>query len=272
MTALALVALLAAGALATNKPQERTVRTPGGTDHVTVFVPEGPFAMGMDEGEKDEAPAHIVRLEGFYIDKYEVTNFQYMAFINTRPAGAEPPDSMLLSLSDSDLQIKRAGDQYELKSNTVAQRPVVEVPWVGARVYCAWAGGRLPTEAEWEKGARGEDGRTFPWGEGISRQRANYKGLFNQPIEVGHYGDGASPYGALDMAGNVWEWVADWYDSSYYNRSPEHNPGGPAEGSFRTIKGGAWGTDGRYLRSSYRYGIAPHWSDDSIGFRCAWKP
>jgi formylglycine-generating enzyme required for sulfatase activity len=225
--------------------------------------------MGLDDGEKDEGPAHVVHLDGFYVDKLEVTNAQYLAFLRSRPAARELPDSLLVALSDSDLQIRWTGQQYELKSITVSQRPVVEVTWQGARAYCEWSGGRLPTEAEWEKAARGTDGRSYPWGGGISRERANYKGLFSQPIEVGHYAGGASPYGALDMAGNVWEWVSDWYDSSYYSRSPERGPQGPANGSFRTIKGGSWGTEGAYLRSSYRYGIAPDWSDDSIGFRCA---
>ena len=248
---------------------ESSVRTPAGTEHLLVFVPEGPFTMGLDDGEKDESPAHVVYLDGFFLDKHEVTNSQYLAFISSRPTKLALPDSVLLAFDDSDLQIRRTGKEYELKSTTEGRRPIVEVTWEGARAYCEWSGGRLPSEAEWEKGARGADGRSYPWGGGISRERANYKGLFSQPVEVGHSQDGASPYGALDMAGNVWEWVADWYDSSYYGRAPDRNPTGPASGTFRTIKGGAWGTEAAFLRSSYRYGIAPDWSDDSIGFRCA---
>lgn len=269
---LALVLLTNGVTRATGTP-EKSVRTPAATEHLIVFIPEGPFTMGLDDGEKDESPAHVVHLDGFYLDKHEVTNSQYLAFINSRPpkpGGLQ--DSLLLAVDDSDLQIKWTGERYELKSAAVGKRPIVEVTWEGARAYCEWSGGRLPSEAEWEKGARGTDGRSYPWGGGISRERANYKGLFSQPVEVGHYADGVSPYGALDLAGNVWEWVADWYDSSYYSRSPERDPSGPASGTFRTIKGGAWGTEGRFLRSSYRYGIAPHWSDDSIGFRCARDP
>ena len=248
---------------------EKVFRTPAGTEHVAAFIAEGPFTMGRDDGEKDESPAHEVYLDGFYLDKHEVTNAQYLAFINSRPVTPGQPDSLLLAVNDSDLQIAWTGHRYELKAVTVSRRPVVEVTWEGARAYCDWSGGRLPSEAEWEKGARGTDGRRYPWGGAISRERANYKGLFSQPIEVGHYADGVSVYGAFDMAGNVWEWVSDWYDSSYYSRTPERNPRGPDSGSFRGIKGGAWGTEAAFLRSSYRYGIAPEWSDDSIGFRCA---
>lgn len=265
---LLVLVLLTHGAARATSVAGKTIRTSAGTEHLAVFIPKGPFTMGLDDGEKDESPAHVVHLDGFYLDKHEVTNGQYLAFINSRPAPGQP-DSLLLAVDDSDLQIAWTGKQYELKSVTVSRRPIVEVTWEGARAYCDWSGGRLPSEAEWEKGARGTDGRSYPWGGGISRERANYKGLFSQPIEVGHYSGGVSPYGVFDMAGNVWEWVSDWYDSSYYGRSPERNPKGPSSGTFRTIKGGAWGTEAAFLRSSYRYGIVPDWSDDSIGFRCA---
>ena len=249
--------------------QEKLVlKTPADTEHQMVLVPAGEFIMGSDRGEADEGPEHVVHLNAFYCDKYEVTNAQFLAFLNAVAANADAENNQLLELDDSGVQIRRSGETFELKTAAVARRPVVEVSWHGAGAYCEWMGGRLPTEAEWEKAARGKDGRRYPWGTQIDRPRANYKGLFSTAVEVGSYPRGSSPYGICDMAGNVWEWVADWYSSGYYAESPERNPTGPGTGAFRIIRGGAWGTDGSYLRSSYRMGLSPESTDDSIGFRC----
>jgi len=228
------------------QPQTPTVK-PG----EMVRVPAGEFIMGSDSGEADEKPVHRVYLDEFFIDKYEVTNEQYQQCVSAGSCIAN----------------------YKYDGFTDPQQPVVGVDWNQADTYCRWAGKRLPTEAEWEKAARGTDGRTYPWGEGIDCSRANYGDCKHGKTKpVGSYPSGASPYGAMDMAGNVWEWVADWYDKNYYKNSPNRNPTGPGSGSSRVIRGGGWRYDSLGLRSSDRYRSNPgSWGSDD-GFRCARTP
>jgi len=234
-------------------PSAGTPRRPtAGEIKGMVPIPAGEFTMGSDSGRNDEKPVHKVYLNAFYIDKYDVTNAQYEQCVSAGSCSAN--------------------EKYN--GFTDPQQPVVGVKWNQADAYCTWAGKRLPTEAEWEKAARGTDGRTYPWGEGIDCSKANYgdckKG---KTTPVGSYPSGASPYGAMDMAGNVWNWVADWYDANYYASGPNRNPTGPASGQFRVLRGGSWDRDPADLRSSYRpYGIPGLSHSHDGGFRCARTP
>lgn len=208
-----------------------------------VLVPEGNFTMGSNAGDSDEQPVHMVYLDAFYIDKYEVTNAQW--YVYARATGKS-------------------------RKSAPNDDPVGDVAWVDARDYCQWAGQRLPTEAEWEKAARGTDGRTYPWGEGIDTSKASYASGGIKP--VGSYPAGVSPYGAYDMAGSMWEWVADSYDESYYSRSPSRNPQGPESSIFKVLRGGSWHKDPYNLRVSYREQMFWELTYDDTGFRCAQDP
>jgi formylglycine-generating enzyme required for sulfatase activity len=214
-----------------------------------VLVSAGPFTMGSDRGDVDEVPVHSVYLDGFYIDKYEVTNALYKDCVNSN-ACYQPKDINYFSNS-----------QY-------ADHPVVFVDWNMAKTYCEWRGEKLPTEAQWEKAARGTDSRTYPWGEGIDCSKANYLDCSENTSSVTSHPDGASPYGVYDMAGNVWEWVADWYSATYYQVSPMENPSGPSEGTLKVVRGGAWNVDTVAVYSSVRNAKDPSIADNDIGFRC----
>ena len=187
-----------------------------------MYVPAGEFEMGSNNGESDEKPVHTVYLDAFWIDKTEVTNAQYRLCVQAGVCAIP------------------IGKYFDNSNYT--DHPVVYVYWQDANNYCSWVGRCLPTEAEWEKAARGTDGRTYPWGEGLDCSKANYYwcGKFNEISPVGYYPQGASPYGVLDMAGNVWEWVSDWFSSGYYNQSPSSNPQGPASGDTHGLRGGSW--------------------------------
>jgi formylglycine-generating enzyme required for sulfatase activity len=239
-----------------------------------VYVPAGEFTMGAQAAPAalpGEEPLHGVYLKGYWIDSTEVTNAEYAACV---AAGA-------CDLPDSDGSYLRSS---YFSHETCADYPVVHVSWFDAQVYCEWAGRRLPTEAEWEKAARGTDGRIYPWGnEPPTAERANFcddncpsdqrdtsvDDGYTDTSPVGSYPDGAGFYGALDMAGNVWEWVADWSQIDYYSVSPPANPSGPSEGKTRVVRGGSWVNIPQMLRASNRWAAKPEISTDGFGFRCA---
>jgi formylglycine-generating enzyme required for sulfatase activity len=223
-------------------------------DVTMVLVPEGEFIMGSDAGLNGEEPSHQVILPAYYIDKYEVTDFQYKRCADDGLCG-------------------RPDNTDENNGNY----PVVYVTWYMAKAYCEWRGdaARLPTEAEWEKAARGPNGRVFPWGDGIDKTYANYNNHIGSRQLIGHYDPkGNSFYSATDMAGNVWEWVADWYSETYYmtylkNQWPP-NPKGPDSGQDRVIRGGSWNSISTWeLYTYYRNKLDPTSVRNDVGFRCA---
>jgi formylglycine-generating enzyme required for sulfatase activity len=221
------------------------------------LVPAGEFTMGSNLAD-DEKPAHRVYLNAFYMDKYEVTVGQYAKYLEVTDM-EEPPDWHIMNQS-----------QHQ-------KRPVVNVDWEDAVMYCKWAGKRMPTEAEWEKAARGTDGRIYPWGnEAPTRLHANYgRKEWNNHlalVPVGSFEEGKSPYGIYDMAGNAWEWVSDWYDFDYYKSSPRRNPIGPATGESKVVRGGSWLYVPEFLRSAHRFAAQPTNRHFGYGFRCAKTP
>ncbi len=234
-----------------------------------VYVPAGEFTMGNDISD---APIHTVYLDAFWIDQTEVTNKQYKACVD---AGTCEPPSDISSHAHPSYYGNSEFDNY----------PVMYVNWDKANRYCkVWTetGGSLPTEAQWEKAAQDDDRRTYqrtyPWGEDISCEKANYydydgnKSCIGDTTPVGSYPDGASFYGAYDMAGNVWEWVNDWYSDTYYKNSSSSNPQGPDTGQYRVLRGGSWYDNDSYARSASRDGYDPSFTNLSIGFRCARSP
>jgi len=232
-----------------------------GTDNAEmVFVPAGEFTMGSRDdasgAESDEKPAHPVSLDTFWVDRYEVTNAQYKLCVD---AGKCQLPRETKSYTHNPYFGEKEFDNY----------PVIYVSWNDAQAYCAWADKRLPTEAEWEKAARGVDERVYPWGDTFEQSRLNSGSVVGDTTQVEKYPSGASPYGALDMVGNVWEWVADWYDENYYKNSPAQNPTRPASGQSRVLRGGAWHSNIVIARGARRGWIQPGRMVSNNGFRCA---
>ena len=232
----------------------------------SILIPAGAFIMGSNNGYADEQPMHQVALNDYWIDKTEITNYMYGLCVQSGQC-APPSNTKYFS------------------ENEYADYPVVFVTWSSADTYCSWAGRRLPTEAEWEKAARGTDGRTYPWGNNFDCRFGNFddenqfdadmvKGGpncdgFVDVAPVGSFLNGISPYGVLDMAGNVWEWINDWYGKSYYRQSPTNNPAGPTSGDERVIRGGSWNFVEVVMRTTNRLKERPETSYSYIGFRCA---
>lgn len=222
-----------------------------------VTIPAGPFVRGTMSGGFDEQPQRTIYLDTFSIDRYEVTNHQYQQFVAA--AGhrkAAPPSRYAKSMG-------------KMRS---PNQPVVYVSWDDAVAYCRWKGKRLPTEAEWEKAMRGTDGRLWPWGNQEKPNGANWGRVqdgHDVSARVGTFPTDQSPYGVMDGAGNVMEWVADWYQEAYYKDSPDKDPPSPEFGIFRVMRGGGYTTTGGDLRITSRSKMVPDFRDETIGFRCA---
>jgi formylglycine-generating enzyme required for sulfatase activity len=229
-----------------------------------VLVSAGKFLMGRNDGFPDQHPAHEVTVHAFWIDKYEVTNGHYGQFV---PEGAN-------AKYRPDPSYSKSMPRDYFGSVRFTNFPVVNISWNAAKAYCAWRGKRLPTEAEWEMAARGKDSRSYPWGNFWDDQAANYRDLPLASVagksphfttEVGRFTAGIGPYGTFDMAGNVWEWLADWYRPYAGSRlNSEHS-----REQYKVIRGGSWVSGPMSLSSTTRDYSDPRFGYDSIGFRCA---
>lgn len=222
-----------------------------------ITIPAGSFIRGTTSGGFDEQPQRTIFLDAFSIDRYEVTNHQYQQFIlATGHRKSGPPSRYAKSIG------KMRG----------MNQPVVYVSWDDATEYCRWKGKRLPTEAEWEKAMRGTDGRLWPWGDKEQPNGANWARVqdgHEVSGRVGSFQTDKSPYGVMDGAGNVMEWVADWYNEIYYKESPDQNPQSPEHGTYRVLRGGGYTTTGADIRITSRNKMMPDFRDETIGFRCA---
>ncbi len=234
----------------------KIVSGPDGTPMVP--VPEGTFLMGSQpvEGDSDEIPQRTIYLSSYSIDLYEVTHAKYANFL--KATRRSPP---VIPVFADDLSLITKPDL-----------PVVGVSWEDAKAYCTWLGKRLPTEAEWEKAARGERGFKWPWGNVFEETMANMTGQedgYKYTAPPGKFEQGRSAYGLYDAAGNVAEWVSDWYDAAYYQTGPFRDPKGPDTGKHRVYRGGSWDDSSSGVRTAKRYAAAPHQTSAVISFRCA---
>ena len=270
-----------------------------------VYVPGGTFPMGSDEsdsvGDSDEFSQHLVTLDAFWLDQTEVTNADYVNYLNRIIQDVSIEDNKFV-LYNGDLiydlicigcegweeRIQWNGERFSVTSG-YEDHPVVLVSWYGAAGYCGSVGGRLPTEAEWEYAARGTEGWIFPWGDAFDCSLGNFddemvlddyvvpggEGCdgYVRTAPVGSFPGGASWCDAFDMAGNVWEWVSDWYDSDYYSTYPvdgwPNNPTGPADGTRKVLRGGGWDDEWNLVRAADRSSRAPAYRLNYLGFRCA---
>ena len=251
--------------------EELLQQVPLPTGYLTemVRIPAGSFPRGAEGEEFDEQPVRMIFLDEYLIDKYEVTTGQWDQY-----------------QEDTGVMIP----EWTLQSSPKRQvHPIAFVTWYDAAGFCEWAGKRLPSEAEWERAARCDDGRKYPWGDGLDDHRANFFqsedpfeagiGTILQTTPVGFFDgsnrdgyqtrSGASPFGVQDMVGNVWEWTNDWYHSAYFTDSPDRNPLGPEMGNVKSVRGGSYAVDASHVRPTYRARDDPKLRGPEVGFRCA---
>ena len=256
-----------------------------------VLVPRGTFTMGSDKDEPSERPAHRVTIAAFQIDRFETTNTEFVAFVAATRHVTDPERAGLGWVWDGQWREVRGADWRHPHGpgssiEGLERHPVVQVSWHDARAYCLWKGKRLPTEAEWERAARGDGRRIYPWGNAPPRDGRGYRASYGSDdccradasdgfrftAPFGSFPLGRSPFGVDDMAGNVWEWVEDWFDPGFYRRSPPANPVNRTPGEMKVIRGGGWGNNPWGLRSTLRHANPPHYGLDMVGFRCASSP
>lgn len=294
--------VLAQNAAATSSELASVIKGNDGAE--MVLIPAGDFWMGSGQAEIDhfyreckaaanrgtgiseptcvtlarpEIPRHRVTLDAFYMDRYEVTNALFEQFANAtgyRTTAESRGHGSIWQQKDGRSQwLKLDGTAWRTPrgpgSSAHPRHPVVHISWHDADAYCRWAGKRLPTEAEWEKAARGGEDRRYPWGENWDASKANGDMAVQATAPVGSYPGGTSLHQLHDMAGNVWEWIADWFDAWYYEISPARNPKGPSSGQRKVLRGGSWHHDQIFLRSALRNSNQPDNHADNLGFRCA---
>ncbi len=262
---------------------------------VMIYIPAGEFTMGSNDGGVDEKPPHKVYLDGYWMRKTEVTNAQYVKFLNDfgidHENGCQGKQCIGTYEENKDSHISGSKGNYHVEAG-YEKHPIIRVSWYGAVEYCKWLSKKvglkfkLPTEAQWEKAARGTDGRKYPWGNSsLSGEKANFadKQIWlkkkyrwaNKDIDdgyaytapVGFYAGGASPYGLLNMAGNVWEWCSDWYKKDYYKSAAQKKPSGPNRGTKKVFRGGSWVNYDRVLRCFERNSNSPSGEFGDVGFR-----
>ena len=284
LAALAALLILSVSPVADAAALQKTATAKDGAK--MVLVPAGKFVMGSnDEDIAETSPYHNVYLDAFYMDVYEVTNKLFVDFLNDTRPGEEVGGkrwNWLVTRDDTELderftwwptEIIYEDDKY-LALEGYEQNPVITASWYAAKEYCKWAGKRLPTEAEWEKAARGgKKKKRFPWGDPIPTGGLVFDRPWRdnqEPAPTGKVGNYfPNDYGIYDMAGNVWEWAADWFDPNYYKRSDAKNPKGPSKGELKIVRGGGWNSIPMGLRVAIRNTDFPQSTNDGIGFRCA---
>ena len=242
-----------------------------------ILVPAGTFTMGSEHRAADEKPMHKVYLDAYYIGKYEVTNAEYYEFWKFQLEN-NFPDNTPQHTPENFPHHSHIGD-WPARAEQFPNHPVVGVSWHDAVAYAAWKSMRLPTEAEWEKAARGYTNRIWPWGSAMeprANTAATDDGYENRIAPVGSFPKGKSYYGVMDMAGNVWEWTADWYSDVYYSYSsqaaakrPKRNPTGPDVGSWRVTRGGSWLDTITRCSTTFRFYLYPKLKTSFVGFRLA---
>ena len=298
----------------TSTPSAGTERRAGKDQTSIIYIPEGEFLMGSDAGQASASPAHKVSVDAFWINKTEVTSAAYGNCV--KEGGCTPPDKSAPFEVWYDEKDRQPYWTYIWDTPISAALPMLRVTWEQAGAYCKWAGGRLPTEAEWEKAARGTDGRIYAWGDTdpyigyrsltdgsiltgelptpiphsnnqspshrrrlggvdyfIEFLQLNYNSQASHSLEAGHFKEGASPYGVLDMAGNAAEYVFDWYVKDYYANSPSANPTGPETGTAHVVRGGSWLSPLDSVTTFSRAYFGQNWVNYmTVGFRCAYNP
>ncbi len=262
MSCMGILGLLLASSLSgcSAAPPRPLAGQPAATPPVSLipwaFIPAGRFDMG-NPYDRGQMPLHIVLVSGFWMDRTEVTNGQY-------------EQCVLAGVCDLPASSSSYSRPAYFDNSQYSTYPVVYVDWNDADSFCRWAGGRLPTEAEWEHAARGSDDRRYPWGDQApERSLSNFDFNVGDTAPVGIHPLGASPYGVLDMAGNVEEWVADWFEAGYASQSPISDPEGPANTGVRVVRGGSWLDNLNMVRADIRLGYPPDSAFINLGFRCA---